>query len=239
VRRRELKHILLVEDDPDIQTITSLALGTLGGFTVEVCASAQEAIASAAASAPDLILLDVMMPGMDGLDTLRALRGMPQTAATPIVFLTARVQPAEVARYKKLGALAVIPKPFEPTVLVDTIGQIWSRHVSRPTARRGREMEALRRSYRAELPEKLRLIAQEGAALQHGAWDSARLQSLYDQIHRLAGSAAVYGFDEISRAAGELETWALAALASSAFENRPAELGDLLRALDRAFRATR
>ncbi|HEY2946019.1 MAG TPA: response regulator [Vicinamibacteria bacterium] len=126
--RRTLKRILLVEDDPDIQTITSMALGSFGGYTVQVCGSALEAIASAAEFLPDLILLDVMMPGMDGMDTLRALRGIPETSSTPVIFLTARVQPADVARYKELDSLAVIRKPFEPTALVETIEDLWTRH---------------------------------------------------------------------------------------------------------------
>ena len=125
---RPLKRILLVEDDPDIQTVTSLALGSFGGYTVEVCSSAQQAIDSAAAFAPDLILLDVMMPGMDGIHTLEALRRIPETSVTPVIFLTARVQPHDVARYKELGSLAVIRKPFEPTTLVETIDGIWNEY---------------------------------------------------------------------------------------------------------------
>jgi CheY-like chemotaxis protein len=125
VARPSLNRILLVEDDPDIQTVTSLALGSFGGFDVRVCGSAQEAVASAAQFRPDLILLDVMMPGMDGLDALLALRRIPATATVPVVFLTARVQPHEVQRYRELGSLAVIPKPFEPTALAAMIREIW------------------------------------------------------------------------------------------------------------------
>jgi two-component system, OmpR family, response regulator len=124
-----LNRIMLVEDDPDIQTVTSLALGSFGGFDVRICGSAQEAVDSAAQFRPDLILLDVMMPGMDGLDALMALRGIPATAAVPVVFLTARVQPHEVERYRELGSLAVIPKPFEPTALAATIRAIWATRV--------------------------------------------------------------------------------------------------------------
>ena len=120
-----LKRILLVEDDPDIQTVTSLALGSFGGFDVRICGSALEAVASAPEFRPDLILLDVMMPGMDGTEALLALRKMPATAGVPVVFLTARVQPHEVERYRELGSLAVIPKPFEPTALADIIRAIW------------------------------------------------------------------------------------------------------------------
>lgn len=123
--QRSLKRIMLVEDDPDIQTVTSLALGTFGGFDVRICGSAQEAVECAAQFRPDLILLDFMMPGMDGGDALMALRGIPATAAVPVVFLTARVQPHEIERYRELGSLAVIPKPFEPTALADTIRAIW------------------------------------------------------------------------------------------------------------------
>jgi CheY-like chemotaxis protein len=125
---RPLTRILLVEDDPDIQTVTSMALGVFGGFTVQVCGSAREAIETAPAFLPDLILLDVMMPDMDGPATLKALRQIPTTADTPVVFLTARVQPADVALYHELDSLAVIRKPFEPTALVDTIRGIWARH---------------------------------------------------------------------------------------------------------------
>jgi two-component system OmpR family response regulator len=128
VVRRALKRILLLDDDPDIQTVTSMALGSFGGYTVHVCGSANEAIESAAEFLPDLILLDVMMPGMDGMDALRALREIPATASTPVIFLTARVQPADVAKYKELDALAVIRKPFEPTALVKTIQEIWIRY---------------------------------------------------------------------------------------------------------------
>lgn len=126
--RRSLKRILLVEDDPDIQTVTSMALGSFGGYTVHVCGSAREALDSAASFKPDLILLDVMMPGMDGLDTLKALREIPATATTPVIFLTARVQPADVALYNELDSLAVIRKPFEPTALVETIHGLWARY---------------------------------------------------------------------------------------------------------------
>ena len=127
MRRRSLKRILLVEDDPDIQTVTSLALRGFGGFEVCICGSAQQAVETATRFGPDLILLDVMMPGMDGVEAMLALRQMPAMAQVPVVFLTARVQPHEVARYRELGSVAVIPKPFEPTTLADTIRGIWER----------------------------------------------------------------------------------------------------------------
>lgn len=123
-----LTRILLVEDDPDIQTVACLGLKAVGGFTVEVCSSGSEAIQKAPIFAPDLILLDVMMPGMDGMTTLKALRELPQTLSTPVIFLTAKVQTHEVAYYKQLGVLDVIAKPFDPMTLSVTLNRIWSQY---------------------------------------------------------------------------------------------------------------
>ncbi|MCH7539004.1 MAG: response regulator [Proteobacteria bacterium] len=122
-----LTRILYVEDEPDIQAIARLALETIGGFTVEICSSGSAAIEAAPRFAPDLILLDVMMPGMDGIDTLKALREIPQTVTTPVIFMTAKVQKQEIERYKELGAVDVIPKPFDPMTLAAVIKDIWQR----------------------------------------------------------------------------------------------------------------
>jgi CheY-like chemotaxis protein len=123
-----LNRILLVEDDPDIQAVARLALEAVGGFTVAITNSGQEAIQIAPEFAPDLILLDVMMPGMDGPTTLKALRDNPLFATIPVIFMTAKVQTHEVDSYKKLGAADVISKPFDPMTLSTTILSIWSRH---------------------------------------------------------------------------------------------------------------
>jgi two-component system, OmpR family, response regulator len=122
-----LKRLLFVEDEPDIQIVARLALERIGGFQVEICSSGREALEKAPGFGPDLILLDVMMPGMDGPTTLGALREQPQTATTPVIFMTAKVQPYEVAEYKRLGALDVIAKPFDPMQLSANITAIWNR----------------------------------------------------------------------------------------------------------------
>ena len=102
-----------------------MALQAVGGFTVIACASGQEALSAALDARADLLLLDVMMPGLDGPGTLLALRDIPATAHTPVIFMTAKVQAAEVAFYKELGALEVIPKPFDPMELSAQIQRIW------------------------------------------------------------------------------------------------------------------
>lgn len=116
----------MVEDDLDIQAIAQLALETLGGFTVEMCSGGQEALDKVSTFNPDLFLLDVMMPGMDGPTTLKSLREDPNTASIPAVFMTARVQKHEVEFYKSLGAIDVIGKPFDPMSLASRINTIWA-----------------------------------------------------------------------------------------------------------------
>lgn len=121
----ELNRILYVEDEPDIQAVTKLALEEIGGFRLEVCGNGDEALAKAVDFAPDLLLLDVMMPGMDGPTTLKALRELPELANTPAIFMTAKVQPHEVEEYKALGAIDVIAKPFDPMTLSENLRNIW------------------------------------------------------------------------------------------------------------------
>lgn len=120
-----LERILYVEDEPDIQAVAKLALEMVGGYQVKICSSGQEALDALGGFEPDLILLDVMMPGMDGPTTLQNLRANPVTAGIPVIFLTAKVQPSEVARFQTLGALNVIAKPFDPMTLAAEIRQIW------------------------------------------------------------------------------------------------------------------
>jgi len=126
----KLEKILLVEDAPDIQLVARIALEKTGGFTVEVCSSGIEALEKAEAFGPDLILLDVMMPGLDGPSTLRSLREFPSLTHTPVIFMTAKVQPQEIAQYVELGALNVIAKPFDPMGLAKTVREIWETGTS-------------------------------------------------------------------------------------------------------------
>src|SRR4051812_28341770 len=121
--RRE--RILLVDDDEDIQAIVHLALVALGGFEVLVCSSGAAAVGQAPGGCPDLILLDVQMPGMDGFQTLAGLRGLPQTTSTPVILLTASVQAEQLAQYRHLTILGVIPKPFNALTLTETIATLW------------------------------------------------------------------------------------------------------------------
>jgi len=121
----DLHRLTYVEDDPDIRSITEFALKELGGYELDVCASGQEALDRTPGFNPDLIILDVMMPGMDGIETYKRLRKIPKLADTPIVFMTAKAMKHETDRYRALGAADVIPKPFDPITLPERVREIW------------------------------------------------------------------------------------------------------------------
>jgi len=124
----QLSRILFVEDELDIQMVARLALEDVGGFTVKVCGSGSEALETVSEFLPQLILLDVMMPDPDGPTTLAALAEIPESATTPVVFVTAKVQNHEVTEYLELGAIDVIVKPFDPMKLASRVLEIWHRH---------------------------------------------------------------------------------------------------------------
>lgn len=126
--QKVLKRIMHVEDDPSIQMVAKVALEAVGGFEVCTCGSGQEALDHFNSFAPQLILLDVMMPTMDGPSTLRNLQERFDLSAIPVVFMTAKVQSNEVESYKALGASDVVVKPFDPMHLSAQIQAIWQQH---------------------------------------------------------------------------------------------------------------
>jgi CheY-like chemotaxis protein len=113
--------ILHVDDEPDIREVVDMSLGLSPDFETRACASGAEAVAAAVEWSPSLILLDVMMPGMDGPMTLRQLHRNPQTSGIPVLFMTARAQTHEVEDFIALGAQGVISKPFDPMTLAPLV----------------------------------------------------------------------------------------------------------------------
>lgn len=124
---KPLSRVLIVEDEPDIQAILKTVLEVKGRFQVRACNNGRNIFAILAYYEPDVILLDVMMPHMDGLTTFRLLREMEQTSHTPVVFITAKVQPHEVEHYHQMGAAGVIAKPFNPLTLVSDLKEICAK----------------------------------------------------------------------------------------------------------------
>jgi CheY-like chemotaxis protein len=116
--------ILYVDDEDDIREIAEIALGLDPGFDIRSAASGREGLEVAKSFAPDLIMLDVMMPEMDGPSTFAAARADPDLAHVPIVFITARTQTHQVAELMALGARGVIPKPFDPMTLAAQVSRL-------------------------------------------------------------------------------------------------------------------
>ena len=116
--------VLVIDDEEDVRYVAQLSLGRIGGMTVVEASSGEEGVARARAEHPDFVLLDMMMPGMDGAATIRALHADAETAHIPVVFLTAKAMTSEVQRLKELGAKGVVLKPFNPMTLADEIRTI-------------------------------------------------------------------------------------------------------------------
>ncbi|MDZ4121928.1 MAG: response regulator, partial [Candidatus Cloacimonadaceae bacterium] len=114
---KELKLILLIEDEPDIQEIVRSALELVGGYEVISAYGGKEGYELAIQKQPDLILLDMMMPGINGAETFVLLHENAVTTTIPVVFMTAKVQQHEIDSYLALGSVALIPKPFDPMTI--------------------------------------------------------------------------------------------------------------------------
>ena len=125
MKRDDLKTILYVDDEPDIREVVQMSLSLVEGLDVQVCESGERALQWMPQLQPDLVLLDVMMPGMDGPSTLQKMRTIPTLAKIPVVFMTAKAMPQEVARFRELGAVSVIAKPFDPIQLGNQVVAVW------------------------------------------------------------------------------------------------------------------
>ena len=118
------KHILLVDDEDDIREVAGISLEAVGGWRVSSASSGTEGIAKALAEQPDAILLDVMMPDIDGPTTFKRLQGDPQTRDIPVILLTAKAQSADRTRFDELGVAGILTKPFDPMGLPDQVAAI-------------------------------------------------------------------------------------------------------------------
>lgn len=120
-------NLLHVEDDADIREIAMMALGISGEFAIIQCESGDEALSEVGNSTPDVILLDMMMPGMTGLQTLQHMRKMPHLAEVPAIFMTARTQQSDMDELRAIGNVEVITKPFDPMTLSDQIKEAMAK----------------------------------------------------------------------------------------------------------------
>lgn len=130
MEQKKLHKLLIVDDDDDILTIARISMKSIADLKVICANSGEKAIKIALEEQPDLILLDIMMPMMDGVATLKALRLIPTTANIPVVFFTARQMIDVLTNHKALGAIDVIIKPFDPLELPNIVRNIWDKHTN-------------------------------------------------------------------------------------------------------------
>lgn len=123
-----INRVMVIEDEPDILTIITMSLESVGGYSTIGCSSGFEALEKIDDFKPDLILLDVMMPGMNGPTTLKAIQEKPDYASIPVIFITAKAQTQEITNYKEIGAIDIIIKPFDPMSLSNVIKGILEKH---------------------------------------------------------------------------------------------------------------
>jgi two-component system, OmpR family, response regulator len=199
-----LKSILYVDDESDIREIVEISLERIGPVIVRTCESGEAALKLLSQFKPELILLDVMMPGMDGPTTLKNIRARRELALIPIIFMTAKAMPQEVARFKQLGAIEVIAKPFDAMRLATRIMAIWNEHCAAITAppRDARLDEIAARFIQRSLAEVFLLRERFANA---DVKNAAVLNEARHIAHRMNGSGATLGFDAISEAASKLE----------------------------------
>jgi two-component system OmpR family response regulator len=192
--------ILHVDDEPDIRDVVEMSLGLDPEFTIKSCSSGADALATSHDWPPDVILLDVMMPEMDGPTTLKRLRERPNTSLTPVVFMTARAQAREIESFVSLGAAGVIPKPFDPMTLASAV-----RRYVRPSKP---SLSSLKSNFVQRAKSDGKALAACRAALAHALEAHARptIEEVKAIAHGLAGAGGIFGFAAISEKAAALVT---------------------------------
>ena len=189
--------ILHVDDEADIREVVEISLGFDPGFVTQSCGSGQEALAVALDWLPDIILLDVMMPMMDGPATLLRLRENEQTATIPVVFMTARAQTRELDRFRALGAVGVIPKPFDPMTLAASVRSF----IPLPDD----PFDELRSAFLQRVQKDANTLTILRLALRYSSSATDALSGIKYIAHGLAGAGGIFGFAEISDTAAALE----------------------------------
>ena len=125
---KELKKILYAEDEPDIQTIVGTIIEALSDYEIKICGDGEQLLECVDEYNPDLILLDVMMPKMDGPTTFKNLQENEKTQNIPVIFMTAKAQVHEIKNFQEAGIIGIITKPFDPVQLCSNISDIWEEN---------------------------------------------------------------------------------------------------------------
>jgi CheY-like chemotaxis protein len=215
---RKLSSVLGADDDPDVCAVVRASLRLTGSIDVRMTGSGQHLIELALERPPDLVLLDVMMPELDGAATLRRMRENPRLREIPAIFLTARVMPVDLRQVLPLGALGLIAKPFDPLKLVDQIMGLWNRVQmadaggnSPPPAQVHVEGLAARLLRRAAAD----VVVLRERIDQACRGDAAALKEVEQIGHKMHGSAAMLGFHRVSAIGEAIEHLAAGVIADA------------------------
>jgi two-component system OmpR family response regulator len=188
--------VLHVDDEPDIREVVEMSLSLDPHLSVHSCASGTDALAESESWQPDVILLDVMMPEMDGPTTLKHLRQRAQTNRTPVIFMTARAQAREIESFVSLGAVGVIAKPFNPMTLAESVRSFVNP--AKPS------LAGLRVRFLQRAHADAAALAPYRVALAPGGRSLAGLEQIKTIAHGLAGAGGIFGFPTISEKAETL-----------------------------------
>ena len=203
---RTCQSILYVDDDPDICEVVLATLGSIAGLSVHTASSGEQAIDLAYELRPDLVLMDLMMPGIDGPSTLKRMRESAVIATIPVIFMTSRGLPQELAYFLELGAIGVIPKPFDPLTLYDELSVLWEQaDIAHGITSERRGLSS------ARLQSQVASLS--GSFLERTRADGIRLREMIERArqgersvlkdiehvaHSIHGSGAMFGFPPIS-----------------------------------------
>lgn len=200
--------VLHVDDESDIREVVEISLGLDADLEMRSCESGKEALVVAAAWPPDIILLDVMMPVMDGPATLARLRVDAQTASIPVVFMTARAQLRELDVFRSLGAVGVICKPFDPLTLAASVRSYVSLKddlgPKSEVSSKNEKLIAMQNIFLKRLEEDTATLARLWSTREDGLGGKDAMTQIKNIAHGLAGAGGVFGHSVISKAAEEL-----------------------------------
>jgi two-component system OmpR family response regulator len=236
--RRKIQSVLYVDDDADICAVVQATLCSVAGLNVHIAGSGEQAIDLAYELRPDVVLMDVMMPGLDGPSTLKRMREHALLADIPVIFLTARVLPAEVAHFRQLGALGVIGKPFDPLKLCDELFALW---INADAARGIQGTRAAQSQVRAHVSSLT------DSFLERTGTDVVRLRAIIERArhegrsvlkeaeriaHSIHGAGGMFGFPQLSAAGGAIERLVEGMMTSTVALGSSDELSILQQLLD-------
>jgi two-component system, OmpR family, response regulator len=211
VPRPPLPSILYVDDDLDLREVVQATLNLISGLDVHTADSGERAIDLAYELRPDLIVMDIMMPGLDGPSTLGRIRQSPLIRDIPVVFLTAKALPAEVAGFLRLGAIGVIAKPFDPLNLGNELIALWKGTEAVPSAANEHNQQ-LRVADRVHAladgflqRTRLDLIRLSAILSDPRAGEAALLKEIEQIAHAIRGAAFMFGFPKLGAAGGAIE----------------------------------